>query len=98
MNYFNNNMKKAYAAAPGGDLLTPLPRSAPDKTPNSCPQLYQILTDFHIFFTDGLRSKFSTKSCLNIPPCLKHIAFLTSKMLISPDKLNNLCITDRNCY
>jgi len=26
------------------------------------------------------------------------IAFLSSKMLISPDKLNNLCITDINCY
>jgi len=25
------------------------------------------------------------------------IALLVSKMLISPDKLNNLCITDRNC-
>ena len=24
--------------------------------------------------------------------------FLSSKMQISPDKLNNLCITDRNCY
>jgi len=26
------------------------------------------------------------------------IALLSSKMLISPDKLNKLCITDRNCY
>ena len=25
-------------------------------------------------------------------------ALLSSKMLISPDKLNNLCIMDRNCY
>ena len=25
------------------------------------------------------------------------IALLSSKMQISPDKLNNLCITDRNC-
>ena len=25
------------------------------------------------------------------------LALLSSKMLISPDKLNNLCITDRNC-
>jgi len=29
------------------------------------------------------------------PICL---ALLSSKMQISPDKLNNLCITDRNCY
>ena len=25
-------------------------------------------------------------------------ALLSSKMQISPDKLNNLCITERNCY
>ena len=25
------------------------------------------------------------------------LALLSSKMQISPDKLNNLCITDRNC-
>ena len=29
------------------------------------------------------------------PICL---ALLSSKMQISPDKLNNSCITDRNCY
>jgi len=26
------------------------------------------------------------------------LALLSSKMQISPDKLNNLCIIDRNCY
>jgi len=26
------------------------------------------------------------------------LALLSSKTQISPDKLNNLCITDRNCY
>ena len=26
------------------------------------------------------------------------LEFLPSKMLISPHKLNNLCITDKNCY
>ena len=26
------------------------------------------------------------------------LALLSSKMQISPDKLNNLCITNRNCY
>ena len=26
------------------------------------------------------------------------LALLSSKMQISPDKLNNLCIMDRNCY
>jgi len=33
--------------------------------------------------------------CVIYPICL---ALLSSKMQISPDKLNNLCITDRNCY
>jgi len=26
------------------------------------------------------------------------LALLSSKMLIAPDRLNNLCITNRNCY
>ena len=26
------------------------------------------------------------------------LALLSSKMHISPDKLNNLCIRDKNCY
>ena len=30
--------------------------------------------------------------------CPIRLALWSSKMLISPDKLNNLCITDRNCY
>jgi len=33
--------------------------------------------------------------------CFMHpirIALLSSRMLISPDKLNNLCIMDSNCY
>jgi len=33
--------------------------------------------------------------------CVIHtirLALSSSKMQISPDKLNNLCITDRNCY
>jgi len=30
--------------------------------------------------------------------CPIRLARLSSKMLISPDKLNNLCITDKNCY
>ena len=33
--------------------------------------------------------------------CVKRpirIALLSSKMLVSADMLNNLCITDRNCY
>ena len=29
---------------------------------------------------------------------VSRLALLSSKMQISPDKLNNLCITDRNCY
>jgi len=40
-----------------------------------------------------LRAKSLTESHYPI-----RLALLSSKMLISPDKLNNLCITDRNCY
>ena len=142
-----------------------------NKTPISCPQLHQILTDFQTFFQC---SKFATTSCLNVPLCLKHVgtlpceiwmsekwrqsdiyivindksqgsiakhlrngafftthlslnvlvkeflklvniwrsyrhngdcftrpvrtALLSSKMLISSDNLNSVCITNRNCY
>ena len=40
-----------------------------------------------------LRAKWLTVSCT---PFALH--FCSQKMQISPDKLNNLCITDRNCY
>jgi len=33
-----------------------------------------------------------------IVSCAIRLALLSSKMQISPDKLNNLCMTDRNCY
>ena len=46
------------------------------KKTDSGPQLHQISTDLHTFFTDGLRSKFATNSCLNIPPRLKHVTTL----------------------
>jgi len=55
-------------------LVTTL--SQKNKTPNSCPQLHQILTDFKTVFTGRLSSKFATKVCLNIPPRLKHVATL----------------------
>ena len=41
------------------------------------------------------------KEFLRLTDCVIHPirrALLSSKMQISPDKLNNLCITDRNCY
>jgi len=33
---------------------------------------------FLIFFTDKLNGKFAIKSCLNIPPHLKHVATLAT--------------------
>jgi len=33
---------------------------------------------FSIFFTDKLNGKFAIKSCLNIPPHLKHVATLAT--------------------
>ena len=41
-------------------------------------------------------AKLRAKSLTAIYPI--RLALLSSKMQISPDKLNNLCITDRNCY
>ena len=41
-------------------------------------------------------AKLRAKSLTVIYPI--RLALLSSKMQISPDKLNNLCITDRNCY
>jgi len=37
-----------------------------------------MLTDFQFFFTDKLNGKFAIKSCLNIPPHLKHVATLAT--------------------
>ena len=41
-------------------------------------------------------AKLRAKSMTVIYPI--RLALLSSKMQISPDKLNNLCITDKNCY
>jgi len=41
-------------------------------------------------------AKLRAKSLTVIYPI--RLALLSSKMQISPDKLNNLCITNRNCY
>ena len=57
--------------------------SQKNKTPNSCPELHQILTDFQNFSSDGLGSKFTTNWCLNIPPCLKHVATLLCEIWTS---------------
>jgi len=36
-----------------------------------------------VSLTDGLGSKFATKSCLNIPPRLEHVATLPCEIRIS---------------
>jgi len=50
--------------------------SQKNKTPYSCPQVRQMLTDFQNCFTVRLCSKFVIKLYINIPPCLKHFATL----------------------
>ena len=50
--------------------------SKKNKTPNSCPQLHQILTIFQNSFTVRLTRKFATKSSLNTPPHPKRFATL----------------------
>ena len=49
-----------------------------------------------IFKTGEHLAKLQEKKLLFHAPC-SHCIF-SSKMLVSADKLNNLCITDRNCY
>jgi len=44
---------------------------------------YQLLSDFQIFFTSELGSKFATNSCLNIPPRFKHVATLPCEIWMS---------------
>jgi len=56
--------------------------SKKNKTPNSCPQLHQILTDFQNSFTVRLRRKFVMKSYLNTPPHPKRVATLLCEMSI----------------
>jgi len=67
--------------------------SQKNNTPNSCPYLYQILTDFQTFFTDGHGSKFATFSCLNIPPRLKYVATLPCEItMLEKWRQSEICI------
>ena len=63
-------------------------------------KLYYIFiihsADKRIFNIGEHSAKLRAKSLTVMYPI--RLALLSSKMQISPDKLNNLCITDRNCY
>jgi len=56
--------------------------SQKNKTPNSCPWLHQMLTDFHNSFTVRLSTKFVTKSCTNTPPHPKRVATLPCEISV----------------
>ena len=65
------------------EAVTQLHCESKNKTPNSCPWLHIIFTDFH-FFTVGLNNgKFATNLCLNILPCLKLVATLPCEIGMS---------------
>ena len=53
------------------------PWSIKNKTPNYCPYLRQILTDFQNSFTDTLSRKFAIKILLQIPPHLNMRRYTT---------------------
>jgi len=53
-----------------------------NKTPNYCPYLCQILTDFQNSFTDTLSRKFTIKTSLQIPPHLNGVATLPCEILV----------------
>ena len=55
---------------------TRLHRESKNKTPNSWPYLHQLISDFQIFFTSWLGSKFARNTCLNIPPRFNRVATL----------------------
>ena len=52
-------------------------------TPNSCPYIRQILTDFQNSLTSTLSRKFTVNWLLKIPPHLKRVATLPCKILTS---------------
>ena len=56
--------------------------------------LFNLLVKESMKFVNIWRS-YRQNGCFTRPI---RLALLPSKMLISPDKFNNLCITDRNCY
>jgi len=76
--------------------------SIKNKTPNFCPYLCQILTNFQYSFTDTLSRKFATKSWLQLPPHLKGIARLPCEILVSKieptkGKATVSCFFDSRC-
>ena len=59
-----------------------LHRQSKNKTPNSCPYLHQILTDFQTSFTVRLSRKFVTKSYTYTPSHLKRVATLPCEISV----------------
>ena len=48
-----------------------------------CSQLRQMLTDFHNYFTVGLKIELATKQLSLFPPHLKHVANIPCETTIS---------------
>jgi len=61
-------------------------RESKNMTPNVCPCLRHVLTDFQNSLTHTLSRKFAIKGSLTIPPCLKRIATLHYEILMSDNK------------
>jgi len=64
------------------------PWSIKNKTPNNCPYLRQILTDFQKYFTDTLSRKFAIKISLQIPPHLNGVATLPYEILVYKNRID----------
>jgi len=62
-----------------------------NKTPNSCPYLCQIMTDFHNSFTVTLSRKFAIKISLQIPPHLNSVAAIPCEILMSDNTACPIC-------
>jgi len=62
--------------------------SIKNKTPNYCPCLRHILTDFRNYFTDTLSRKFAIKISLQIPPQRNGVATLPCEILVYKNRIN----------
>jgi len=64
------------------------PWSIKNKTPNYCPCLRQILTDFQNSFTGTLSMKFAIKISLQILPHLNGVATLPCEILVHKNRID----------
>jgi len=89
----HHKLRNSHEASSSYRFQLPLkytPWSKKNKTPNYCPYLHQILTDFQNSFTDTLSRKFAIKMSLQIPPHLNGVATLPCELLVYKNCIKQL--------